>query len=122
MKANYRDLTAKYKGLRLKPDSNYNSRVMRTFFNRFIKKGKKAFAYKSLFTALSNFRLVVSKPRFANSFFHFLKKLQTPFTLVSRRQAKQILDIPVPVRRNKHSYVAINLIYKSVTARRENFL
>lgn len=121
MKANYRDLTAKYKGLRLKPDALYDSRVIRTLFNRFIKKGNKAFAYKSLFAALSNFRLTAPKPRTVNFIFYLLKKLQTPFILVSRRQAKQILDIPVPIRRNKHNYIAINLLAKSIAGRREKF-
>jgi len=118
----YRDLTEKYRSFRLKPDAVYQSRLIQTFLNKFIKKGKKASSQKNVIRALTNFRFMLRRPRTYNAVLRVLRSLRIQFILLSTRQGKNILEIPVPVRRNKRDIMNIQTFYNAVSRRRERCL
>lgn len=118
----YRDLTEKYRSFRLQPDALYQSRTIQTLFNKFTKKGKKALARRQILRALTSFRFSLRRPRVQNTLMRTLQTLQIPLTLVLRRQAKVMLEVPTPVRRNKADIMSIQTVAASVRARREREL
>lgn len=122
MKKRYRDLTEKYKSFRLQPDSLYLSRIIQTLFNKFTKKGKKALARRHITLALTRFRFSLRRPRTYNALTRILRDLRIQFLLLPKRKAKQILDVPVPVRRNKRDILNIQTLYNAITKRRERDL
>jgi ribosomal protein S7 len=122
MKTKYRDLTEKYRSFRLQPDSLYLSRTIQTLLNKFTKKGKKALARRHLLTALSRFRYTLRRPRTFNALTRILRSLRLQFILLSRREGKKILDVPVPLRRNKRDTLNIQTLYNAITRRRERGL
>jgi len=122
MKKRFRDLTEKYRSFRLQSDAIYDSRIIQTFFNKFIKQGKKTFSRRQLTLALSRLRFEVSCPRTFNILLRMLKSFYIPLLLVARRQGKIILEIPVPVRRNKRDTINIQIFYNAVNLRRERTL
>jgi ribosomal protein S7 len=118
----YRDLTEKYKGLRLLPDAIYHSRLIRTLLNKFIRGGKKATARRHAYKALMALRHLLRQPRLYNVLLRVLRGLKLQFTLVAQRQAKQIIEVPTPIRRNKADIMSIHTLYKSIKSRRERAL
>jgi len=62
MRPKNRQLSEKYKAFRLQPDPFYSSRFIQTFFNKFIKRGKKASARRHMYKALAFYRLFVRRP------------------------------------------------------------
>lgn len=54
----YRDLTGKYRAFRLQPDALYQSRLIQTLFNKFIKKGKKHYQGDMLSKHLLDFDII----------------------------------------------------------------
>jgi hypothetical protein len=57
MVTRYRDITAKYKSFRRPTDPIYLSRPIKTFFNKFIKRGLRARAHGKFYRALTRLRL-----------------------------------------------------------------
>jgi ribosomal protein S7 len=119
MKNRYRDLTEKYRSFRLQPDSLYLSRIIQTLFNKFTKKGKKTIARRHILRALSQFRFTLKRPRTFNALTRILRSLRLQFLLLPKRQGKKILEVPVPVRRNKRDILNIQTLYNAVRRRRE---
>ncbi len=119
MKARFREITEKYKSFRHTPDANYLSRALRTLFSKFTKKGKKAIAQKHIGRALQRFRFTFRKPGVYYVLIRLLRDLRTQFTLAPKRKGKQILDVPVPVRRNKQDTLNLQIIAKAIFRRRE---
>jgi len=122
MKTRYRDLTEKYRSFRLQPDSLYLSRIVQTLFNKFTKKGKKTIARRHIVRALSQFRFTLKRPKTFNALTRILRSLRLQFLLLPKRQGKKILDVPVPVRRNKRDILNIQTLYSAVRRRRERAL
>lgn len=119
MRTRYRDITEKYKSFRYQHDSLYLSRVVQTLFNKFTKKGKKALARRHTLLALSNFRFTLRQPRTYNILLRILRELHVQFLLLPKRKARKILDVPVPVRRNKRDILNIQTLYNAITRRKE---
>ena len=119
MCAKHRELTEKYKAFRLQPDSLYLSRLIQTFFNKFTKKGKKALARRHLFTALTQFRFTLRHPQMYYALLRIFHRLRIQFLLASKRKGRNLISVPVPVRRNKRDVLNIQTLYKAVTSRRE---
>ena len=122
MKTRYRDLTEKYKAFRLQPDSLYLSRIIQTLFNKFTKKGKKALARRHIMLALSKFRFTLRRPRTFHALTRILRDLRIQFLLLPKRKGRKIIDVPVPVRRNKRDILNIQNLYNAITRRRERDL
>lgn len=62
-----RDLTEKYRSIRLPSDAVYLSHALQTVFNKFTKRGKKTTARRYIFHALKQFRYSVRRPRVYNT-------------------------------------------------------
>ena len=91
-------------------------------FNKFIKKGKKAFARRQLFTALRTLRFTLRRPPTFSVLLRLLRQLRIPLILVARRQGRQMLDVPVPPRRNKRNILSMQTLFVAVSKRRERQL
>lgn len=122
MKAKHRDLTEKYRSFRLQPDSMYLSRTVQTLLNKFTKKGKKTLARRHLLRGLTQFRFTLRRPRTFNVLTRILRSLQLQFILLSRREGKKLLEVPVPLRRNKKDILNIQTLYSAISRRRERTL
>jgi len=122
MRARKREISEKYKSFRLQPDSLYSSRLVQTFFNKFIKKGKKALSRKHLRTALTNYRSTIRRPQLFFGLLRLFYRLRVQFILVQRRQARNLINVPVPVRRNKRDVLSLQTLYKAISGRRERAL
>jgi ribosomal protein S7 len=119
MRARGNVITEKYKALRLHPDSLYGSRLVQTFFNKFIQKGQKAFSRKQAFSALIYYRMSFRRPQLFFALLRLFQRLRAQFTLVHRRQGNIYIAIPVPVRRNKRDVLNLQLLYYAISNRRE---
>lgn len=122
MRTRYRDISEKYRSLRLQPDPMFHSRVINTLFNKFIKRGKKATSRRHIFRALQHLRFTLRRPRTFNALIRMLRELRINFLLVSRRKGKKFLDVPVPVRRNKRDIINIQTMANAIRRRRERQL
>jgi ribosomal protein S7 len=118
MKKRFRDLTEKYKLFRLQPDAVYLSRPIQTLFNKFTKKGKKALARRHIHLALQNFRYSYRRASF-HLIRRILRNLRRPLALVSCRKGRTVVNVPVPVRRNKRDVENLQVLYKAIRIRRE---
>lgn len=119
MKRQPRALTEKYRTLRRNSDSLYSSRLFQTFFNKFIKKGKKVLAQRTLFRAFFLFRCNVRRPRVSNCLLQLVQTLRSQLLLLPRRKGKKILSIPVPIRRNKRDLISIHALYRAIILRKD---
>lgn len=122
MRARKREISEKYKSFRLQPDSLYSSRLIRTFFNKFIKKGKKALSRKHLFTALTQYRRTVRRPQLFFGLLRLFYRLRVQFILGQRRQGRTMINVPIPVKRNKRDVLSLQTLYKAIANRRERSL
>jgi len=122
MRARKREISEKHKSFRLQPDSLYSSRLVQTFFNKFIRKGKKALAKKHLFRALGVYRRSIRHPQLFFALLRLFYRLRIQFTLLQRRQARNLINVPVPVRRNKRDVLSLQILYKAISSRRERIL
>ena len=122
MRARKREISEKYKSFRLQPDSLYGSRLVQTFFNKFIKKGKKALSRRHIFTALTSYRSGIRRPQLFFGLLRLFYRLRVQFILVQRRQARNLINVPVPVRRNKRDVLSLQTLYNAITSRRERAL
>jgi len=122
MRARKREISEKYKSFRLQPDSLYTSRLVQTFFNKFTKKGKKALSKKHIFRALSGYRRSIRRPQLFFALLRLFYRLRIQFILVQRRQARNLINVPVPVRRNKRDVLSLQTLYKAIASRRERTL
>jgi len=122
MRARPRDLTEKYKAFRLQPESLFLSRLVQTFFSKFTKKGKKALARRHLYQALTQFRLLLRRPKMYAMLLRIFMRLRVQFLLPLRRKGRQLVAVPVPVRRNKRDVLNIQALYRAIQKRRERSL
>lgn len=122
MRARPRDLTEKYKAFRLQPESLFLSRLVQTFFSKFTKKGKKALARRHLYQALTQFRLLLRRPKMYVMLLRIFMRLRVQFLLPLRRKGRQLVAVPVPVRRNKRDVLNIQALYRAIQKRRERSL
>jgi len=122
MRARKREISEKYKSFRLQPDSLYSSRLVQTFFNKFIKKGKKALSRRHIFIALTSYRSGIRRPQLFFGLLRLFYRLRVQFILVQRRQARNLINVPVPVRRNKRDVLSLQTLYNAITSRRERAL
>lgn len=122
MVTRFREISEKYRAIRLQPDSLFHSRIINTLFNKFIKKGKKATSRRHILRALTRFRYSLRRPRTFNALIRILHELRIQFLLLSRRQGKVFLDVPVPVRRNKRDVINIQTLSNAIRRRREREL
>jgi ribosomal protein S7 len=122
VRARYRDLTEKYKAFRLQPDSLFLSRLVQTFFSKFTKKGKKALARRHLQLALVQFRLLLRRPKMYVMLLRIFMRLRVQFQLPFRRRGRQLIAVPVPVRRNRRDILSIHYLYRAIQKRRERSL
>jgi ribosomal protein S7 len=116
------EISEKYKALRLLHDSLYQSHVIQTFFNKFTRKGKKALARRQLFAALTSFRLAFRRPSMYFVLTRLFRRLHVQFILRQRRQARQLLSVPFPVRRNKREVLSLQTVYRAISGRHERSL
>ena len=122
MRARPRDLTEKYKAFRLQPESLFLSRLVQTFFSKFTKKGKKALARRHIYQALTQFRLLLRRPKMYVMLLRIFMRLRVQFLLPLRRKGRQLVAVPVPVRRNKRDVLNIQALYRAIQKRRERSL
>jgi len=122
MRARPRDLTEKYKAFRLQPESLFLSRLVQTFFSKFTKKGKKALARRHAYQALTRFRLLLRRPKMYVMLLRIFMRLRVQFLLPLRRKGRQLVAVPVPVRRNKRDVLNIQALYRAIQKRRERSL
>ncbi len=50
------------------------------------------------------------------------KRLRIQFLLAAKRKGRNLISVPVPVRRNKRDVLNIQTLYKAIAARRERTL
>ena len=117
MKARFREMTAKYKAIRLQPSALFLSRSTQTFFNKFTKKGKKALARRHVHQALIQLRFNLRRPAMHMALLRMFRRLRIQFLLVLRRKGRKLHDVPVPVRRNKQDILSIQILYAAVRRR-----
>jgi len=122
MRARPRDITEKYKAFRLQPESLFLSRLVQTLFSKFTKKGKKALARRHIYQALTQFRLLLRRPKMYVMLLRILMRLRVQFILPLRRKGRQLISVPVPVRRNKRDVLNIQALYHAIQKRRERSL
>jgi ribosomal protein S7 len=122
MRARKREISEKYKSFRLSPDCLYGSRLIQTFFNKFIKRGKKASSRKHLRIALTNYRSTIRRPALFFGLLRLFHRIRIQFLLVQRRQGRNLINVPVPVRRNKRDVLNLQTLYKAISSRRERNL
>jgi ribosomal protein S7 len=118
----FRDLTVKYRSFRQKKNFLYDSRLFTTLFNKFIKQGKSERSKKHIFAALVKVRYALRRPRILNAIIRILRKLRVQLILVAKRQGRNIIDVPVPVRRNQQDIINLQAFYTAVYKRRERNL
>ena len=118
----YRELTEKYRTFRLLPDPVYQSRIIQTLFNKFTVGGEKKTARKLIYKTLQRLRYSLRRPVVYYTLLRLLKSLRTQFMLVSKRKGKEILAVPVPVRRNKREVMNIQVFANAVRKRQEQRL
>lgn len=118
MKKLSRELSAKHKLLKSSPDALYSSRMFKTFFNKFMKQGKKLIARRHVFKGLNQLRFTVARPCTFNYLTQILQSLRVQLLLVPRRKAKRIINVPVPVRRNKRELLSLQSLYSSINRRK----
>lgn len=117
MKTNFRELTAKHKALRLRPDALYLSRTVQTLFNKFTKKGKKALARRHIISALTRVRYLLRRPALYHVLIQTYRGLRVPFKLVARRKGRKTLEVPVPLRRNQGEAMISQSLYNAISRR-----
>jgi len=122
MRARKREISEKYKSFRLQPDALYSSRLIQTFLNKFIKRGNKSLSRRHVFRALTNYRSTIRRPQLFFGLLRLFYRLRVQFILVQRRQARALINVPVPVRRNKRDVLSLQTLYKAITGRRERTL
>lgn len=122
MRARHRELTEKYKAFRLQPSALFLSRLTQTFFNKFTKKGKKALARHHMHIALTQLRMHTRRPNMYHTLLRIFRRLRIQFLLAARRKGRKILEVPVPVRRNKRDVLNIQTLYNAITRRTERAL
>jgi len=122
MRAKHRELTEKYKAYRLQPSALFLSRITQTFFNKFTKKGKKALARHHMHSALTQLRMGTRRPVMHQVLLRVFRSLRLQFLLVARRKGRKIVDVPVPVRRNKRDVLNLQALYTTITRRTERKL
>lgn len=115
----YRELTEKYRTFRLQPDPVYQSRIIQTLFNKFTVGGERKTARKLIYKTLQRLRYSLRRPVVYYVLLRLLKSLRVQFTLVSKRKGKEILAVPVPVRRNKREVMNIQVFANAVRKRQE---
>jgi len=119
MRARHNQLREKYRAFRLPLDPIYQSRLLQTFFNKFNRKGQKLYARRRLFNALRSVRCSLAYPGLYLTLLRAFRRLHISLVIMPRRKGKQILSVPVPVRRNKRDTLSLQLIYTGITGRRE---
>lgn len=122
MRAKKREISEKYKAFRLQPDSLYSSRLVQTFFNKFIKRGEKALTKRHLFRALIGYRSCFRRPQLFFNLLRLFYRLRVQFLLAQRRQGRKFINVPIPVRRNKRDILSLQTLYRAVSDRRERTL
>jgi len=122
MRARKREISEKYKSLRLPADSHYDSRLIQTFFNKFTKKGKKALARRHISSALMRYRSHFRRPQMFFALLRLFQRLRVQMIIVQKRQGRNLINVPVPVRRNKRDVLNLQTLYKAITSRRERTL
>jgi hypothetical protein len=73
-------------------------------------------------TALTNYRSTIRRPQLFFGLLRLLYRLRVQFILVQRRQARNLINVPVPVRRNKRDVLSLQTLYKAIASRRERLL
>jgi ribosomal protein S7 len=119
MRGNHRELSEKYKAFRLQPSALFLSRFLQTFFNKFIKGGKKAQARTLMYRALINLRMTVRRPVMYYVLLRMFRRLRLQFLLASFRKGRKILNVPVPIRRNKRDVLNLQTVTNAVKRRDE---
>ena len=122
MRARHRDLTAKYRTIRLSPEPLFLSRHLLTFFGKFTKKGKRAVAGRHLRAALIQYRLQFRATKMYILLLRILTRLRVQFSLPYRRKAKQMIAVPTPLRRNKRDTLSLHHLYRAIQKHRERAL
>lgn len=122
MRARKREISEKYKSFRLPADSHYDSRLIQTFFNKFTKKGKKALARRHMSSALVRYRALFRRPQLFFALLRLFQQLRVQMVIVQKRQGRNLINVPVPVRRNKRDVLNLQTLYKAITSRRERTL
>jgi ribosomal protein S7 len=111
----HRDLTEKYRTLRLQPDALYFSRNVRTLLNKFIKQGKRATALSHAYSAMRRYRLNTQRMRVHALLTRALRRLRTTVKVVYRRKAKKIHEVPVPAFRNRADAARFQSLYTVIS-------
>lgn len=119
MKTRVRQISEKYRSHRLGREPFYHSRALQTVFNKFIKRGKKASSRRQIMKALMRFRMSNNGMLFYIAFIRLIRRLHVIMLLVRRRKGRQMLSVPVPVRRNQRESLAIQVFAKAVRNRAE---
>jgi ribosomal protein S7 len=122
MRTRKNQLSAKYKTLRLPIDSLYGARIIQTFLNKFIRRGAKAVSRRQAFAVLTRYRLALRWPPLFFALIRLFHQLRIQFVLAYRRQAKNFVSVPFPVRRNKRDVINLQTLYKAISRRTERTL
>lgn len=96
--------------------------MTQTFFNKFTKKGKKALARSHMHSALTQLRMGTRRPVMHQVLLRIFRSLRLQFLLVGFRKGRNIIDVPVPVRRNKRDVLNLQALYNTITKRTERKL
>jgi ribosomal protein S7 len=57
-----------------------------------------------------------------NSLLRSLHRLRVPMILVAKRKGRKILEVPIPVRRNKGDILGLQMLVTAISQRRERVL
>lgn len=64
----------------------------------------------------------IRRPTLYYALIRIFRRLRIQFLLVSRRKGRKILNVPVPVRRNKRDVLNVQTLYKAISSRSERTL
>ena len=117
MVARYRDISEKYRSARLQPDSIYGSLTVKTIFNKFIRRGKKATANRHLCNALVQHRIYAPEHQIYNTLQWHIRALTHKVNLVLVRKGKKFHEVPVPAFRLKATVATLQALFSAMMSR-----
>jgi len=72
--------------------------------------------------ALTKYRSTIRRPALFFGLLRLFYRIRIQLLLVQRRQGRNLINVPVPVRRNKRDVLNLQTLYKTISSRRERTL
>lgn len=122
MRARGQSLGATSKTLRHPRDPLFLSHHLQTFFNHFIRQGKRPTAFRHTASALSSYRIQVRTYDTYQALLLLLHTLFVPMQTIGVRKGRKVEDVPTPLRRNKRITHSLRTLTNAIRARTDRTL